>query len=361
MRWPSGGDYAGTAGVVVAIVLVSTLITSPLHAQTVTGAGSDCAPEQGISYLCGLVVPEDIVNVGSTGLVLASGGTGPGLMYLIDPASGTWLELVNSDAFRRRHDTKAWPECPGPVNLESFDVHGLSLSETSDGRFSVYSTSHGEREAIEIYELDLRGYGQGEAPALTWTGCVPLQQDGHFNSVAHLADGGFVTTRMIGRNMDLKHAFGAITGRVFEWHPGGKLRPVAGTDLSLPNGIVVSEDQRYLYVTATGTDELVRFDRNATPISRLTVSTPMGPDNVRWGSNGKLVIAGARAADPGNCGAPFCFAGWEVIEVDPETLAISRIGGADKTTSMSRASAAIRVGKEVWASGPDRIARFLPN
>ena len=66
-------------------------------------------------------------------------------------------------------------------------------------------------------------------------------------------------------------------------------------------------------------------------------------------------------ADHATCGKPVCFVGWEVIEVDPETLAISSLGGADDTTSMRRATAAIRVGKEVWASGPDRIARFPLN
>ncbi len=87
----------------------------------------------------------------------------------------------------------------------------------------------------------------------------------------------------------------------------------------------------------------------------------MAPDNVHWDSNGKLLIAGAQQADPAACGEPVCFMGWEVIEVDPETLDISSLGRADETASMRRASAAIRVGDEIWASGPDRIARFPLN
>ena len=319
---------------------------------------SDCVAEQGVNYLCGFVFPEDIVNVGSTGLVLASGGTGPGLMYLIDPASGTWTELINNDLFSLRHDSDAWPDCPGPLNLEAFDVHGLSLREISPGRFSIYSTSHGEREAIEIYDLELKGKNQGGTPVLTWTGCVPLQQDGHFNSVAQLEDGGFVTTRMVDQNADRKSVWGKITGRVYEWHPGGQLQAIEGTELSMPNGIVVSRDGRYIYVTASGTNELVQFDRHAEPVSKRSVSTPMWPDNIRWTSNGKLMSAGAHIANSAICGKPLCLEGWEVIEVDPETLAISSLGGADETASMPRASAAIRVGNEIWASGPDRIARF---
>jgi sugar lactone lactonase YvrE len=66
---------------------------------------------------------------------------------------------------------------------------------------------------------------------------------------------------------------GSITGRVFEWHPGGQLQPLVGTELSLPNGIEVSADGRYLFVTATFTQELVRFDRHATPISKRAVQS----------------------------------------------------------------------------------------
>jgi hypothetical protein len=342
--------------------LLITLTTAGLTACTedTNDRQADCVAEQGVTYLCGFVLPEDIVNVGATGLVLASGHRAPGHMYLIDPESDDVSELIHTDSFTMQHDTDAWPDCPGPLNLESFDVHGLSLAEISPGRFSIYSTSHGEREAIEIYELDLSG--EDRNAALTWTGCVLLQRDGYFNSVARLADGGFVTTRMRATNANMANLRGSITGQVFEWHPGGSLEPVAGTELSLPNGIAVSIDERYMFVTASGTGELIRFDRSAAPIGKRVVSTPMGPDNIRWGNNSRLIIAGPHEADPATCGEPRCFAGWEVIEVDPASLAITSLGGADETASLQRASAAIRVGDEIWVgSNQDRIARFTPN
>ena len=66
--------------------------TSVVFAQsTSSGSASDCHDEQGLTYLCGFVVPEDVVNVGSTGLVLASGHRAPGNMYLIDPETGASL------------------------------------------------------------------------------------------------------------------------------------------------------------------------------------------------------------------------------------------------------------------------------
>jgi len=352
--------HAGGAAAAVAVVLFTVDVTSPALAQNANGApSSDCRDEQGLTYLCGFIVPEDVVNVGSTGLVLASGHRAPGHMYLIDPAADTRSELIHGAAFRLQHDTDAYPDCPGPLNLEAFDVHGISLAETSPRRFSIYTTSHGEREAIEIYDLDLRG----TAPILTWKGCVVLQPDGYFNAVARLADGGFVATRMRDANVRNDEVEpGTITGRVFEWHPGGRLRPLAGTELSLPNGIDVSADERYLYVAASGTQELVRFDRLATPIGKRTVSLPMIPDNVHWDGNDKLLIAGRNPVDPATCNGTRCPAGWTAVEVDPETLAFSRLGGADRTAAMQRASAAIRVGNEIWiGSNQDRIARFPLN
>jgi len=352
--------HVGGVAAAVAVVLFTVDITSPVLAQNANGApSSDCRDEQGLTYICGFIVPEDVVNVGSTGLVLASGHRAPGHMYLIDPAAGTRSELIHGAAFRLQHDTNAYPDCPGPLNLEAFDVHGISLAETSPRHFSLYTTSHGEREAIEIYDLDLRG----TAPVLTWKGCVLLQEDGYFNAVARLADGGFVATRMRDANMSNDEIEpGAITGRVFEWRPGGRLQPLAGTELSLPNGIEVSADERYLYVTASGTQELVRFDLRATPIGKRTVSLPMIADNVHWDGNGKLLIAGRNPADPATCDGTRCPAGWTAVEVDPETLAFSRLGGADRSATMQRASAAIRVGNEIWVgSNQDRIARFPLN
>ena len=101
-----------------------------------------------------------------------SGHRAPGHLYLIDPAKPAPTELIHGASFRSQHDNRAYPGCPGPLNLQAFDVHGLSLAETSPRYFSLYTTSHGAREAIAIYDLELRG----TAPTLTWKGCVLLQR-----------------------------------------------------------------------------------------------------------------------------------------------------------------------------------------
>jgi len=315
-----------------------------------------CRDEQGLTYVCDLSVPEDILIAGSTGQLLVSGHRAPGHLYLIDPATRTPTELIQGASFRLQHDTRAFPDCPGPLNLQAFDTHGLSLTETSPRYFSLYTTSHGAREAIEIYDLDLRG----PTPRLTWKGCVMLQQDSYHNSVARLADGGFVTTRM--RDQTFRRGGGAavgITGYLVEWHPGGQPRRLPDTEMSLPNGIDISKDERYIYVAAIGSQELVRFDRRATPMVKRAVSLPIWPDNVHWATDGKLLTAGPNYVSPAVCDGAGCATGWSVLEVDPETLGFSRLGGADQTAAMQRVSSAIRVGDDIWVgSNDDRIARF---
>jgi hypothetical protein len=116
-----------------------------------TAPSTGCHDEQGLTYVCDLVVPEDILSVGSTGLLLVSGHRAPGHLYLLDPVSRTQSELIHGTTFKLQHDTGTYPGCPGPLNLQAFDVHGLSLAETSPRYFSLYTTSHGAREAIEIY------------------------------------------------------------------------------------------------------------------------------------------------------------------------------------------------------------------
>ena len=270
--------------------------------------------------------------MGSTGLLLASGHRAPGHLYLIDPATRTQSELIHGATFKLQHDTRAYPDCPGPLNLQAFDAHGLSLAETSPRYFSLYTTSHGAREAIEIYDLDLRG----AAPMPDLERLRPFAA-GRLPQQRRPA-----RRRRIPRDQnagpDLQERLQAprpeSPASLIEWHPGGQPQRLAGTEMSLPNGIDVSKDERYVFVAAIGSQEVVRFDRRATPMAKRAVSVPIRPDNVHWATDGKLLTAGPNYVAPAVCSGPGCATGWSVLEVDPETLAFSRLGGADQTAAM---------------------------
>ncbi len=344
----------------------ATAETAAPAAASAEPAAIDCPAEAGLTYVCGLQGAEDLLSLGLTGRMLASGMSGentPGHMYLVDPATLQFRELVHSDAFSQAPDTERFPSCPGPLNVQAFSVHGLSVHETAPGVFEVYTTSHGEREAIEVYELDTDFNNGGAAPTLAWKGCVVLPANTFANSVARLSDGGFVTTKM----MDPAQGFaavmsGGITGVVYEWHPGGEVTAIEGTELAGANGIAVSDDERYMYVATIGGREVVKFDRSTTPIGKQVVNIDIAPDNIRWAGAGKLLTAGNNYVDPATCSGPNCATGWSVLEVDAETLAVTRIGGADQNVALQGVSSALRVDGNIWVGSfnDDRIGFFTP-
>jgi DNA-binding beta-propeller fold protein YncE len=260
-------------------------------------------------------------------------------------------------------DSKIFGACPGPVNTANFSPHGLAIREHSEYRYHLYMTSHGEREAIEVFDVD----ASGVKPAIAWIGCVVLPEKTFANSVAILDDGGFVTTKMMDSISPEAFAAvrsGGITGLVYEWHPGGEVEAVAGTELGGANGIEVSPDQRWLFVAAFGSREIVRFDRNSKPMARQSVQIGITPDNLRWTPNGKLYTVGGNflpPAESAECASPPCSTGWSVYEIDPETLQVIRVTGMDQTAALQGASTALPVGDEIWVGtySGDRVG-YLP-
>jgi hypothetical protein len=258
------------------------------------------------------------------------------------------------------HDTAMFGACPGPLDVQNFSAHGLALREYDASRYKLYMTSHGQREAIEIFDVD----ASGAKPEITWRGCVVLPERTMSNSVAILADGGFVTTKMMDPTDPQGFAgilSGAISGNVYEWHPGGAVEAVPGTELSGANGIEVSPDERWMYVAAIGSREVVRFDRAADPITKQSVTIDVRPDNLRWTDEGTLYTIGGNFVPPAQCSTPPCATGWSVVEIDPDTLEAKRVTGVDQTAALQGASTGLAVGGEIWIGTfrGDRVG-YLP-
>jgi hypothetical protein len=316
-------------------------------------ARASCEPDGELKFVCGPANAEDLVRVGNTRWLMASGMDGAlagstsanGKLYAIDHARKAWREVFPGASPRFRHDKGLYGDCPNPVNTRNFSAHGLSIREQGASRYRLYVTGHGAREAIEIFEVD----ATGAVPAITWTGCVLLPDDVSANSVAILPDWGFVTTKFLDRTLPQQESFaqarqGLLTGAVLEWHPGGKPTVIAGTELSAPNGIEVSPDGSTIYVAAFGTREFVRFRRGTGALEKRSVRLDITPDNVRWSVDGKLLTAGGNYA---GASAPRTSA-WSVLAIDPDTLAVRRIGGADRSPGMQAISVGLAVGNEIW-------------
>jgi len=312
-----------------------------------------CVEEPGIRYLCGLINAEDILPLSGTPWVLVSGMSGElsnddsinGKIHLVNREDNHWEILFPGAAPVMAYNQDLYGDCPGPLDASNFSAHGMAVKtlDTGPAQFRLYMTSHGAREAVEVFEIDAL-----VTPTIKWIGCIPMPVTSWTNSVVILNDWGFFATQF----MDPTGSGMAgvndrqITGHVFEWHPGKQVSVLTGTDLSGPNGIEMSGDERYLFVAAYGTNEVVRFDRSSTPVGSERASVGISPDNVRWSENGSLYVAGGNIAE--NCGAPTCGSGWSVWEVVPFNMSISRLTGADASVTLQGVSAATQLGSEIW-------------
>jgi hypothetical protein len=333
-----------------------------------SAAIADDRPNSGdIKYIRGPKNAEDILSLGDTKWLITSGLDGQfsdtddtGHIYLVNRDAKTYEELFPGVEPAFDHDREMFNTCPGPINPEKFSAHGLALQQQAPGQFRLYITGHGEREAIEVFNIS----AEGAKPAIRWVGCVPLPKKMLANSVAILSDSGFVTTKFfdpaVPNSLDLMSQ-GKITGGVYEWHPGGKVNAIPGTELSGANGIVVSPDNKWIYVAATGSREIVRYDRTQDPVTLEKVPISVWPDNIRWGDDGLLYTAGSNYVPPEECKNPPCETGWSVVSIDPETLEIKRVTGVDQTATMQNASSALVTGNEIWVGtySGDKIG-YLP-
>ena len=127
-----------------------------------------CAGFNEYSYICGIASAEDLVLIPDTNWVIASGFAGGVSLYLIDAEQKSWSEFYPASEPRARQDMTTYGACPGSPDPKGFVAHGLHIRPGSGGHSTLYVVGHGEREAIEVFDID----ANGERPVLTWTGCV---------------------------------------------------------------------------------------------------------------------------------------------------------------------------------------------
>jgi hypothetical protein len=324
-----------------------------------TPAPTGCAPDGDLHYLCGLEAVEDLVRIDETRWLLGSGLGGParpGTLVLIDSRAKQAEVLFPAPGAKIAHDAKRFPDCTTPPDPAKFNAHGIAIRAAARGDKEFLVVNHGGREAIEFFRV---GMGASK-PSLTWLGCVLMPADTSINSLDSLPDGGFVATLFY---VPSKGGIGSvfareITGGLLEWHPGGPVKSIPGTDLSGANGILLADGGRVMFVAAWGTRELVRFERKGDTVTRRVVPMDFAPDNLRLTRDGKLLVAGQKfvARREGPAGLD----GWTVAVVDPETLEVTKLREVDGTAPFQGVSSALEVGDEIWV-GPfrgDRIAWF---
>jgi hypothetical protein len=336
--------------------------------SSANGADDGCADSGEYSFICGPISAEDLVLIPGTKWIVASGFGGGASLYLIDADKKVWSDLYPADEPRARQNMKSYGACPGSPDPSSFVAHGLNIRPGADGHSTLYVVGHGEREAIEVFDVD----AGGDVPVLTWTGCIMTPDGMQANSVASLADGSLLATIPLHTGILINEAFaGRATGAVYAWTPGDAgFKKIDGTEMPYANGIEVSNDGSEFYVASSGLYKVFAFS-NTRPSRSLRSSEVLSfiPDNLHMGNDGHLVTAGLEIVDSvcGNvllssefdlgefasCPRPFT-----VLAIDPQSMHTSILASSPAQQHFSNITMALEVGTELWIGtfAGDRIA-----
>src|SRR5688572_22305957 len=127
---------------VFAAVALSVLVPPSLHAQAPASAKptaeKPCAPTAGLSFICGLQNPEDVVLVPGTRWLLTSGMAPGAGLTLVDTQAKAARKLYAPGTANARADRTRFANCPGPLDAKQAVLHGLALRPAAGGPYTVY-------------------------------------------------------------------------------------------------------------------------------------------------------------------------------------------------------------------------------
>jgi len=288
---------------------------------------TDCEPRGDIEPVCDMRTPEDIAALpDGRHLLLAHFGhmgESTGSISLFDTQNGGWRTLYpHSEGAPDPGHSTDWgdSDCTEPPG-ESIGPHGTHLHQLNDGRWRYLVVNHGQREAVELFEL----VPSGEQSTLAWRGCVHAAPETLMNDVVGLDNGDLVYSRMFasaGALSMLKSLVGIPTGELWRWNADSGLSPLPATTAAQPNGLEIDAANAYVYADMYMEQQVwqVRLS-DGQVTARYDIPNA---DNSAWGSDGRLYFAthdmGFR--DILNCfeypDRP-CPGGFDIIALDTET------------------------------------------
>jgi len=336
----------------ILIGLVLALVSSfGLSAQ----APVNCQPAGDVQVVCGQNGPEDLVVLPGAQWVVASSFGGNGGIYVIRASDRTSTLAYPTATARDRFDSKTYSTCPGPPSAAAkakFLTHGLSLQPVINTTSRLFVVVHGARESVEVFDVDT----QSATPTLTWIGCAVAPDPVGLNSVRGLPDGGFFATNFLARGIDAasrnKMMAGEKNGELWEWHTASGWQKVPGSESAGANGLEISNDGRWFYVAAWGTQSFFRLTRGQSTPKRDEVPLGFRVDNIRWAADGSLLAAGQGGTPEAQNSI--------VVKINPETLAVREVIREPATPAYGAGTVAVEVGKQIWVGSfrGDRIAIF---
>ena len=317
-----------------------------------------CAAPEGprqLGSLCGFENPEDVEVVSTAGLLLVSqmriGARGGSLAAW--PLEGgaprlLWPPPEGATAATAAGPAVGDPSCTTPPGAESFSPHGIStVPDAERGSISVGVVAHGDREAIELFELR----GRGVDARLHWRGCVPTPGSIAANDLSLASLNDFIassyqpcTSGLAGLWHSIRGGLGLETGEVLHWHDGG-WTSVPSSGGANPNGVLFDREGEIVFAAETGRGVVARIDLAGGERSEVEIEGH--PDNLSRSADGRvLVVSHASGLSFLRCalvGGP-CRAPWTLDAIDPESLARERLIEHDGSVLGASSSASVGEG-----------------
>jgi hypothetical protein len=312
-----------------------------------------CASVSDVALVCGQQGPEDLYALPGARWVVASAMAGAGGINAVRVSDHMSTRVYPSPDAKQQYDAKRYPGCPGPPAAApdaKFTTHGLWLEPGRAATRHLFVVGHGSRESIEVFTVDTRG----TAPVLTWNGCAVAPDPVGLNSVVGLPDGGFIASNFLPRGGTpaamQRMLAGEKNGELWEWHAKSAWQKVPGSEAAGANGLDLSDDGRWIYMAAWGSQSLIKLSRGRTPPERTEVPLGFRVDNLHRARDGSMLAAGQGQGSS------------DVVRIDPKTLAVSKLVHRPDDASFRGGTAAAEVGDRLWVGsfGGDRIALLKP-
>jgi hypothetical protein len=334
-----------------AIFLAGLLCFFEASAQTVL----PCEREGNIDFICGVPTPEDLLQIPGTDWIIGSGLADlknpipfSGSLVLINGKSRTAavIALNPSDIAQAPYQ-----QCKAPPDAALFSAHGIDIRPSGATTFTLFVVGHGAREAIEVFEIETKA----AVPKITWIGCVIAAAGAFNNSVVGLSGGRILVTDFLSQGAGFKDLYaGRVTGALYLWSPGGVFEKLPGTDMSGPNGLAVSVDEKYVFVADSGKASVLRFDLAATTKPPVLIDPGLRTDNIRWAPDGRSLLLAGPIPDP-ECrktGA-VCREMQIVKAFDPTSFALKTVMMFRATAAFDYLSSALITGDTLWLGSPN--------
>ena len=222
------------------------------------------------------------------------------------------------------------------------------MQQLSDGRWRYLVVNHGDREAIELFEVTV-----GDTPQIHWRGCVFPADNTIVNDVVGLSNGDLVFTRMFHADDSLavyKSMLGMVTGEVWHWKASTGLQELPETRGAMPNGLEISADNRFVFINMYMDREVQKYDLEAQQV--VAVAAVPNVDNSAWSPEGKLWLASHTGGmvESNTCygdQTKTCGMSFNIVELDPDSMAFKTVF-THQGPPMGAATIAVAAGENVY-------------